>query len=289
MLRLCVYLILCFASSSVSAVDFYIQKPYDQPNADYEVKLLRIALDHMPGTHTINFVPISYSQGRAFRELAGGTAPINILYSGYSKEREATTRMIYVPLTRGLLGNRMFIIHKKADTLFKNITRLEQLTNRITIGVGTTRPEEIILPSAGFSIVRGPGNQLIPMFLRGRFTGLLYGLDEIDLVYRAIASRKPSNNTLINKDILLSYKFDSFFFVQPDDETRANLVEEGLERAYASGAFMKHFKGFPPIQVGLSLVETHKPKVFKVINPDLSEAVENIPAKYWHEFNIAEE
>ncbi|MEX0299346.1 MAG: hypothetical protein AB3N28_09770 [Kordiimonas sp.] len=285
MLRLCVYLFFCVASFPVLAVDFYIQKPYDQPNADYEVKLLRIALDHMPGQHTITFVPISYSQGRAFRELARGTAPINILYSGYSKEREAITRMVYVPLTRGLLGNRMFIIHEKDDALFKNITHLEQLTNRITVGVGTTRPEEIILPSAGFSIVRSPGNQLIPMFLRGRFTSLLYGLDEIDLVYSDITNQQTNRSTIINKDILLSYKFDSFFFVQPGDDIRANLVEEGLKRAYASGAFMEHFRNFPPIQVGLSLFDTHKPKVFKIVNPDLSTAVKNIPANYWHDFD----
>lgn len=285
MLRCLIYICLYFISSSAAAIDFYVQQPAEQLNSDYEAKLLRIALDHAPGDHRLVYVDIDYSQGRAFRELADGTAPINILYSGYSRARETKTRMIYIPLTRGLLGNRMFLIHRKSARLFDKITTVKQLAKRITIGVGTTRPEEIILPSAGFSIVRSPGNQLIPMLLRGRFTSLIYGLDEIDLVYKDVIHREGGVDIIINETALLSYPFDSFFFVAPGDKERAKIVELGLKSAYASGAFMKHFETFPPIQAGLALMKKHNPRIFSIENPDLSDEVRAIPAEYWHIFD----
>lgn len=278
-------LLWAFAGYSTSfAVDFYVQAPNPQPNSDYEVKLLRIALDHMPGDHNIFYVDTPHSQGRSFRELASGSAAINVLYSGYSREREATTRMVYVPLTRGLLGHRMFIMHKEALPSLQGITTVDQLARRITVGIGTTRPGEIILPAAGFSIVRSPSHQLIPMLLRGRFTGLFYGLDEVDILLQEITSQTGGADMVLNTNFVLAYPFDSFFFTAPGDTIRAQLIEQGLKNAYASGAFMQHFESFPPIQAGLALMQRHEPKLFTIENPDLSDAVKAIPAEYWHNF-----
>lgn len=288
MIKVFFLLILSFTSTHCFGEDFYIRKPYDQPNADYEVKLLQIALNHAPGEHRLFYVDVNQTQGRMFRELSDGTSPMNIIFSGYSKEREAITQMIYVPLTRGLLGNRMFLTHQDSARQFRGITTLEQLTKTISVGVGVTRPSEIILPAAGFNIVRVPGAQLIPMLIRQRFTGLLYGLDEIDLLLNEVKAMPGGESIIIEKSALVSFPFDSFFFVGPEDQTRANIVTTGLHKAYVSGAFMSHFEAFPPIQDGLRLFKESNPTIYKIENPDLSDAVRDIPQSYWHDFEEAE-
>lgn len=287
MIRACFLLFFIVCTPLCLGADFYIKKPYDQPNSDYEVQLLQIALDHAPGSHRLFYVEVNQTQGRMFRELADGTSPANIIFSGYSREREAITQMIYVPLTRGLLGHRMFLVHQSATSRFQNIDTLEQLTQVASVGVGVTRPSEVILPAAGFQIVRVPGERLIPMLIRRRFTGLLYGLDEINLMLDEVQKKPGGDQIVIEKSVLVSFPFDSFFFVGPTDQIRAEIVTKGLQEAYKTGAFMEHFKKFPPIQTGLNLFQTAQPTVFEIENPDMSPEMKAIPYEYWHHFNDA--
>jgi hypothetical protein len=72
-------------------------------------------------------------QKRAFEFLRNGE--LDVLWSMTSKDRKQKALPVRIPLLRGLLGYRMFIICQRDQQRFSNITTLSQL-QYLTAGQG---------------------------------------------------------------------------------------------------------------------------------------------------------
>lgn len=267
-------------SNSGAATDFKLATPIDARYASYELKLLKIALDHLKGDHSLSPVPTKLSQGRALHILADGKADFNVYYAGYSARRAKILHMIPVPLTRGLLGHRLLLVKTVFMPRIARSAALANLVKTITLGTGISWPDTDVLRLAGFQVVTGPVQKLLD---RGRVDAIPIGMHESrdfqSLFGGTDAATSPYQ---ISPHHLLSYRYDSFFFVARSDTKRAAMIEEGLTKAYESGAFMEHFKANPDIAEGLEFVARHQPQLLHIASPMDSETLDAIPAPYWH-------
>ncbi len=287
--RLCAFLSWLLAGiPTLHAETFRIEAPPADHNFDYEVQLLRIALEHASGDHELILVEPDDSrptnQGRMLRQFADGNSPYNILFSGYSPEREDQLEMIYIPLTRGLLGHRLLFIEEKTDALLATINTLEAFRHHVTLGMAISHPERPIYEYNGLQVTSAPSDLQWQLLARGRFHALLFGVDEAyPLMAMQGGSHGDATITLSN-EIRISYLYDSFFYVAKGDTKRAAIVTEGLMKAYDSGAFMAHFANYPAIKAGLEIVASHDRRVFWINNPFTSSRMRAIPGRYWHRF-----
>ena len=283
------FLALMFFSLPSFAAHFRVIEPPDYPGSDYEVVLLEIALALADGNHTLERVPnpsgVDYNQSRAFRQFADGNAVYNVTYSGYDLTRESELRMIYIPLTRGLLGRRVLFIREKSRAIVASAQTLTQLTRLVSIGVPIGHPERAIFEDAGFKVMSVPGKARWTLLARGRFTALLFGVDEMTPLMAAFGGKRDGATIEVSPDVMISFPYDSFFFVGPADTELADIIEQGLKRAYDSGAFMQHFCAHPSIRGGLEDAAHHPRRDFAIANSYISEKVKAIPARYWHSFD----
>lgn len=251
----------------------------------YTQGLLRLALDHAEGDHTMAITPMRTTQGRGLRSLADGTADFHVYASGYSAEREAELSMIYFPQTRGLLGYRFLVARGDQPDPFDRTATLAALRHNIVFGSGTTWPDTDILRAAGLTVITGDHEQLWEMLTRRRIMIFPRGMPEVLLELRTQKRIRPEPAFRILESVMIAYPLDIFFFTAPNDKHRANIIANGLRNAYESGAFMTYFLSHPHINAALAEFERHPRQIIRLENPEISDKVKAIPAKYWHSFN----
>jgi len=256
---------------------------YGESFERYEVSLLQLALAHSGEDVALEFVYLGdTAQGRALVEFENGRASFDVFYSGGSKEREERFRQIDIPLSRGLLGHRVFIAHRRSLPDLAAIETLEELKDYAVIASGIGWPDTDILRSAGFIVEVAEWDALWKMLDAGRTNVFSRGLHEAKPDLQGVAEDYP--DLAIDTNILLSYRFDFFFYVHKDNGQLAELIERGLNAAYENGVFMRHFYGHPHVRSALSHIENPGARRFQITNPLLSERQRAIPGRYWHEF-----
>ncbi len=104
----------------------------DQRN-HYYLGLLSMALEKTQDSHG-DFVlaasNLKMQQGRAINELERD-ANIDVVWSMSTQEREAKLLPVRIPLLKGLLGHRIFIIRKNDEERFLNISSTQQLKHLV--------------------------------------------------------------------------------------------------------------------------------------------------------------
>lgn len=258
----------------------------DKEDDAYFAELLQAAVNAADGEHIFRTYTYTRSipQSRILRALLSGEAPVNVVFTGHSLQREQHLRQIDIPLLRGLLGYRLFAIHKEDDHLFSSFKTLEDLTKHVRVGSGTSWPDTYILKEAGFKIEMGTVDNLWRMLHRRRFNALPMGMNEIYGELAIFQRNTPGAALTIEKTIMLHYPFDHFYYVAPNDQRRAEIIEQGLKRLYETGEFMRIFNETPTIKAALAEAKKYKRITIELENPLNSERINRIPAKYWHSF-----
>lgn len=250
----------------------------------YEVSLLKLALEHSGEDAVLEVIPLGdTSQDRALIEFEQGRSSYNIIYSGGSIDREQRFHQIDIPLSRGLLGHRIFITRKEQPDQLAQIRTLEEFRKYAVIGSGIGWPDTEVFRAAGFNVVATEWMNIWRMLSLGRINVFNRGLHEPHSEIKKYSKLFP--NLIIDTNVMVKYRFGFFFYVQKGNMALADLVQRGLENAYASGAFMDHFYAHPRIKAALGHVQNTDLVVFDILNPLLSERQRAIPDHYWHEIN----
>ncbi|MEX0299047.1 MAG: hypothetical protein AB3N28_08240 [Kordiimonas sp.] len=259
-----------------------------QPGDNYFHQILEAAIEAADGTHTVtkHYFTFDIPQSRILRSLEdNANSPINVHFSGHSIEREKSLLQIDVPLTRGLYGYRMFIIRAEDQQKFEGISTLSSLTQKITVGSGTSWPDTKILKDAGFTVKTGSRSDLWVLLGRKRFTGFPRSIYEIYTDIANPPAHLASTPLAIERSIMLHYPFDLFFYLAPNDTLRGDILKQGLERIYNNGKFMEIFLESPSAQEALHDIEKFRPQIFRIQNTLSTERLEAIPERYWHSFD----
>lgn len=246
------------------------------PNAAYALTMLRLAIAHIDTPYRIEEVTEEYTQSRVNEEIRTGGLDLGWIAS--DNELESTLRPIRIPLFKGLLGYRVFMINADNQHKFAGIETLEQLKQRITMGQGRTWADARILEANGFKVIKTekyPG--LFYMVDGGRFDAFPRGVHE---PFTEIAER-PHLNLAVEKNLMIAYKMPYYFFVTPGNESLAQDIETGLNRAIANGSFNEAFMNAPQVKDVIEKANIKNRRVFFIDNPTLTKETPLDRSELW--------
>ncbi len=279
-------IVLIYPIEKVSAETFRLGLLHgDLEIFDYEISVIRLALEQADGDHELIVVPLPGVTQTRMLKMLEYRDEINVFFTGYSKEREDNFLQVDVPLTRGLLGHRVFI--RKSD--FSPLAGVETISQlqKYRIGSGEGWPDTDIFEAAGFRVIKSTYANLWPMLDKERYDLFNRGLNEAATEIRQ-QSEKGYEFT-VDENLLVTYPFDYFIYLDKSSTRLHRILTSGLKRAYENGSFQKHFFSHANIKAALSQFPLKDMSVLAIDNPFLSDRVRNIPEYYWYRIDTRDE
>lgn len=262
---ICLLLVLSPLASAQEKV-IRVSVVQSDPNAPYALGMLKLALAKIEKKYRIEEVTEDFTQTRVNEEVRSG-GRLDLAWIASDQELEETLRPIRIPLFKGLLGYRIFIINKENQFKFDGIETLDELKQKITMGQGRTWADAKILEANGFTVVKTikyPG--LFYMVEGGRFDAFPRGVHEPFGELR----ERADMDLAIEKNLMIAYKMPYYFFVTSGNEELALDVETGLNRAIADGSFNEAFMSASQVRDVIEKANMKNRRVFFIDNPTLS-------------------
>ncbi|MRW83428.1 hypothetical protein GJ698_04905 [Pseudoduganella sp. FT26W] len=216
---------------------------------EYDWAVLRVALQKtVPryGPFELKQSTQSMSPQRVAQELLAPRGRINVLARATSPELERQYIPVRLPIDKGLLGYRIFLVRYADLPRFAAVRTLDDL-RKLRVGQGKDWVDVPLLRDAGFNVVEGTSYRgLFAMLSAGRFDWFSRGIDEAQREY---AERHPTHpNMAIEPTLLLQYPLPLYFFTRRDAEGKllAQRITDGMEMMIKDGslnALFQQYKG----------------------------------------------
>ncbi len=239
---------------------------FSDPNAAYAIKMLKLAIAHSDHPdYQVEEHSDDFTQARTNEEVRSG-GRLDVCWASSDAQIESQLRPIRIPLFKGLLGYRIFIINKNDQGKFDKVQTLDDL-KKLTVGQGRTWADGRILEANGFKVIKtNKYPSLFYMVEGGRFDGFPRGVHE---PFSELEAR-PNLDLAVEKNLMVYYQMPFYLFVSPNNQSLAKDLETGFERAIANGDFDKVFYGEKAIQDVMQKANMKNRKLFKLDNPLLS-------------------
>lgn len=253
-------------------------RPGGDVHAAFALAVLDLALSTANVSYSVRQAEIVMERGRALAELANSNGAINLHWTSMEARAERGLNVVRIPIHRGLIGYRLFIIRKDRQRDFDRIERLSDL-QAFTGGQGLGWIDTDILKAAGLTIQSSTYETMFEMTQSGRVDYFPRGIVEAYAELDARGRREP--DLVVENRLMLRYRSDFLFYVATGQEALAGAIERGLVLAYRNGAYMRLFNSHPYIQDALARARPASRKTFELDNPYLSDTDRRIPAAYW--------
>ncbi|MGL1959337.1 MAG: hypothetical protein OCD00_18770 [Colwellia sp.] len=196
-----------------------------------------------------------------------------------TQERNKNLLPIRIPISKGLIGYRLLMIHKEDIEKFSKINNLAELRN-YTAGQGVGWADVKILESNNLPVVTtGSTKTLITMLGYKRFNYFPRGALQITTEIEANQDKPVT----IEPSLVITYPSMIAFYVNSTNTKLAQRLEHGLKLAFADGSFHDFFNNHPSSIKALSNLNLKQRKNFKICNPILPAWVPLDKAEYWLE------
>ena len=251
----------------------------DRANAVYGRALLMEALEYFGEKYQFEKVRGTDVTARAVQDVVDGT--VDVFWASTSSSLEDKIRPIRIPIYKGLLGHRVFIIHEDNQARFDKVKTLDDI-KAVSIGQGRTWADSDILESNGFNVVRAVKYEsLFHMVDGGRFDAFSRGVNEPwgELVQR------PELDLTVEKRLVVEYKMPMYFFVNNNNVQLAAAIESGLMKMIDDGSFDEFFFNEPMIKDSIKMSDLANRKIFQLNNPNLSKETPIDNDKLWLNFS----
>jgi len=200
-------------------------------------------------------------QSRLVDEIKLGN--IDVMWAGVDKTLESQLKPVRIPMFKGLLGHRIFIIREDQQARFNNIKTLDDL-KQLNAGQGTQWGDTQILKGAGIPVITTLKYPNLFLMLEGQ---------RFDYFPRALhepwseVEERPELNLTVEKNIMLVYPFAMYLFVSKDNQTLHDKLYQGFEMAIADGSFDELFFNNQLIKDALNKTNIKNRTVIKIANP----------------------
>jgi hypothetical protein len=219
------------------------------------------------------------TQGRYIEDLRAGR--IDVMWAASDASIEELVPPVRIPLLKGLLGHRIFLIHKNSQHKFDAVNTLDDL-KKLKLGQGTTWADTQILESNGLTVVKTQ-----------KYDNLFYMLDgdRFDAFPRGVqepwgeVNKFPGLELAIEKRLMLVYKMPFYLFVAPGNKILAQDIETGFNAMIADGSFDHEFLNDPSIKKVIELADLKNRKVFYLDNPALPKSTPVDRSELWLDIN----
>lgn len=242
----------------------------------YSLKILELTLSHVDTPYKVQAdVGEQRTQGRYVDDLISGK--VDLMWAATDQDLENKLQAVRIPLLKGLLGHRIFLIHKNDQPKFDQVKTFADL-QKLKLGQGTTWADTKILEANQLNVVKtNKYPSLLYMLDGGRFDAFPRGVQEPWTEVNAI----PGLELEIEKRIMLVYKMPFYFFVNKNNQQLAKDLELGLNRAIADGSFNTAFFNDPAIRNAVEKADLKNRLVFQLENPQLPKETPVDRAELW--------
>ncbi len=226
--------------------------------------------------------PMTFQRGAA--EVESGNGRVNIVSRATNLDLEKRLRPIRIPLDKGLLGFRMFLVMPETQARLEQVKSLDEL-KQFTIGQSASWTDVRVLQAAGFKLVLADAYTPLFSMLGGkRFDLFARGAIEIDAEWHANRDNVPGMQ--IEKRFALHYPMPRYFFVArtAEGERMAERIEDGLQRLRQNGEFERRYQAWKKLVLGD--LQLPGRTVFRLANPELSNEAPSDP--FWWDDLAAE-
>jgi hypothetical protein len=230
-------LVLCFTLISAQTVALEVIRypragPIDSKHLIYPLSLLKLAISKIKPDYQITPSTLDMKQGRALKQLALGF-DIDVLWTMSSAAREKELTPIRIPIYKGLIGWRVFLINQNTNIDTTKPIPLKK-AKELSIIQGHDWPDTEILRHNQFNVQTSANYE-------GLFKMLRY--KRADLFPRSIVEvwdelkDNAESNIKLEQHTLISYPAATYYFVSNKNKVLANIIRQGLEIALKDGSF----------------------------------------------------
>ena len=207
--------------------------------ADYYLKLLDLALGKTGTRYELHPNGLLMSHQRALSNLNSNDG-IDIFWGPTTREMEQRFLPIRIPIDKGILGWRIFLIKTRDRHLFEEIHSLKQLQS-YTAGQPNAWADTEILRANGLKVAGTEAYEtMFEMLAADRFQYFPRGVGEV----WNEASGHGNLGLEVEQHLALHYPANTYFFVNQSTATLARIIERGLRAAIGDGSLDKLFEQF---------------------------------------------
>ncbi len=258
---LCSFVVVKMAEAATWTITY--PRPIDDSDAraQYPIALLKLALDKTGVNYELRPSDRILLTGKAMRQLRENRE-VNVVWSMTDSQREKELTPIRIPIAKGLIGLRVFVINQNKKAKFDDVLSLTDMRKLVPIQ-GEEWPDTKILQANGFNVFTVPEfREAYDMIKQGKGDFFPRSVMEVDAELEAEGRR---NNFYLEPSMALYYPTAMYYFVSGSNKTLANLIETGLNRAIDDGSFDALFEStYAPILESLGVNER---KIFTLENP----------------------
>ncbi|MCC2617730.1 transporter substrate-binding domain-containing protein [Aestuariibacter halophilus] len=232
---------------------------------DYFIALLALAVDKStPQYESVKLTAIETSMRQSRQFLSLQAHQLDVMWTVTNREREQQALPVRIPLLKGLIGHRVFLIRAKDQSRFDSITTLRQLGQLVAVQ-GHDWPDVAILEHAGLQVAKETWHATLGKLVQ---TGI------VDYFPRSVLEVLPELDILggslaVEQQHLLVYPSAMYFFVDPSRPDLAQRLEYGLRKAIEDGSFEQLFLSYPAHKRALDTLKLEQRRVHRLDNPTL--------------------
>ena len=184
---------------------------------EYRIQLLELALEKtedLENKYILSPTQEILTQDRGLQELENGE--IDVVFLPTSPEREEKFLPIKIPILRGILGYRVFLIHKDNEKSFEKIESFGELKSKFTAGFGAQWADMKILEKNDIKVIGAAKYEsLFRMLEAKRFDYFPRGINE---AWNEVEEKgKDYPDIMVDKNIALFYEYPVYFFVNKNN------------------------------------------------------------------------
>ena len=247
----------------------------------YKTDLIKLILDSSGIDYSLYYHREPGDHAQQVERLRKGTVTIQSF--GAAKDLEAKLIPIRIPIFKGLLGYRIFLINQKDQVKFDQVRTLDDL-RRLTGIQGRGWTDIKILEDSGLHQISALSTKIYKMLNRGGradyFSRAVYeAVGELQTLKTAYP------NIAIEKRILLTYPFALYFYVSPKFPDLAERIRKGFQRLVDTGRFDQFFYSHNYIRSAIEKSHLQDRLKFEIPNRYLSDETKRLPKKYWFDMD----
>ena len=113
----CLMLLMSIALPGMAQVKTLKVNDFNDPNGAYTIAMIKLALEHMDNKYSLAVSNEDFTQARSNELVKNGG--LDLIWTTTGKETEEELEPVRIPLFKGLLGCRIFIINKNCHCFFQ--------------------------------------------------------------------------------------------------------------------------------------------------------------------------
>lgn len=259
----CITLLLSSTQASGALWTITYPRPLDDSDerSQYPIALLKLALDKTGVNYELRPSDRILLTGKAMRQLRENRE-VNVVWSMTDSQREKDLTAIRIPIAKGLIGLRVFVVNQDKASKFEDVMSLTDIRKLVPVQ-GEEWPDTKILQANGFNVFTVPEfREAYDMIKQGKGDFFPRSVIEVDA---ELAEEGRRSNLFLEPNMALYYPTAMYYFVSSSNKTLARLIETGLNRAIDDGSFESLFQTtYSPILERLNMQERN---VFTLENP----------------------